>query len=176
MGGGGAPLHLTALKSTQTSVAHLSSSQPLTQCPFCKFFILKSFHVGGGWRPTFLRDLTLPPPVSPHFISVRPAWRVCDRPPAEILQSLRMLRWQRMVRQEDAAVVHHVGDAAHCQRLLKKIVVNQHVGRDHQVETLPFGNVHGLRHHVHVESAHVRRISRTDRHGSHRDVPYRRRN
>src|SRR5439155_22383662 len=85
------------------------------------FFILKSFHVMGGGRPMFLRELKLPPPVSHHVISVRPAWRVCDRPPAEILQSLRMLRWQRMVRQEDAAVVHHVGDAAHCQRLLKKI-------------------------------------------------------
>ena len=36
----------------------------------------------------FLRELKLPPPVSHHVISVRPAWRVCDRPPAEILHAL----------------------------------------------------------------------------------------
>src|SRR5437667_447240 len=83
MGGGGGPLHLTALKSTQTNVAHLSSSQPLTQCPFCIFFILKSFYVMGRGRPMSLRVLTLPPPASHHVISVRPAKRLRKQPPAE---------------------------------------------------------------------------------------------
>jgi len=116
--------------------------------------------------------LSSPPPVHHHVVTICPARGVPDSPPAQILQSLRMLRGQRMVRQENATVIHHMGDAAHGQRLLKKVVIDQHVGRYHQVESLSFGNVHGLRHHIHVESTHLRSVSRPDRHRTRRHVDY----
>src|SRR5260370_7526919 len=79
-----------------------------------------------------------------------------------------------MVCQENATVVHHMSDTAHGQRLLKKVVVDKHIGGYHEIESLSFGNVHGLRHHIHVEPTDLRGVSWPDGHPAHRYVDYRR--
>src|SRR2546428_4149892 len=74
---------------------------------------------------------TSAPPVYDYVISVRSTRRIGDGPSAQKFQGLDVLRGQRMVRQENATVVHHMSYAAHRQRLLKKVVINEHVGRYH---------------------------------------------
>src|SRR5215469_774695 len=63
---------------------------------------------------------------------------------AKVGKVASVLRRENIVRQENAPGIQHAGDIGHGQSLFKSVVINQHVGSDHQVEALPGREVQSL--------------------------------
>src|SRR5690348_1873450 len=91
----------------------------------------------------FSKDLS-PPPVDNDIVAVSATRGKSGSSPPEIFKIIRVLRRKNVVRQENSSPIHHASDIGHGQRLLKAVVVDQHICSDHQVQTLARREVQSL--------------------------------